>query len=966
MMYHNTTETYRDGWLICHDPQNVGKEQGWQRGIPEEGAKPCVVPSFAHQSFCYEHGIFWYQKRLTTRLRPDADHAVILCIGAADFLCETYLNGSRVGLHRGTENPFRYDVTELLNYDEENLLVFRVSKPYSEDVDGYNFYQIPHRNQRPDVIWPGHCQNEVGISGEVTLSLQPKCRIEDMYLVGNMQTCAVDIVYTLHTEAAQPRTARMITRVGNKRTGQVCNSCTATVELVPGETKYSLSVPLDDVQLWSVDDPFLYYVQAELITPRADGCGEVCHTLVRHTGFRDFRVGEDGFFYLNGKRIFLRCSHTGNAFPYSTHAIPPSPDMVRRDLYMAKASGLNMVRFISGAALPDQLDYADELGLMIYEEPVASWLTQNGPLSEELYTYDLVTMLERDRSHPSICIWGMLNETGPTPPFDECCRYGRELLPLVRTYDNSRLVLYSSGRFDGDSFTGSVANPGSDTWQCLWNREDENDPTHVTWRPPNPGAFFENVGDIHIYPRYPVSKYDRNLIRTVGCDVKRPVFLSENGTGSLFDTVWLTKMFDQLGIDKNLPDVRQIYHMNDCLMQDLKRYGFAQEYAFPQGMMQESYRLHARHRAYNFDMIRANPYINGYSITGLLDHSICGEGLWTMMREWKPGCVDAMQNGLAKLKWCMFFDDMHFYAGRPVRFEALIANEDQLAERDYPVCFRILGEAGVLWERKSVLHPTAEQLKGFSVPVLDEMITLHVPTGKYRMYADIEGAAVMDHYLDFYVTNEADITTDAKQIVGVGLGEQTAALLARVGVTVKSLQTAERQAPAVVLVDTVPETEREALFSVLNEMAMQGSRVVFANRHVLGGPSGATHYLAVDNAPILGGEADWLYHQEYLAKRQHPYFTGLPCGMMDWEYWIYMINGYHFKHGAIPDVTAAASFGTGCINPDGYYGGFNIGTYRKGKGAITINSFNLVENIGINPAADRLLLNILDTEAAAL
>jgi len=959
-MFHNNCDIMREGWLIQHDPDDVGKAQAWKDGIPEEGAKECIVPSFGHQSFCDKYGIFWYQKRFATKFKPNDDQVVLLRIGSADFTTEAYLNGKLVGTHRGNENPFEFGVTDALDYEGENLLVIRVGKPWAKDVDGYNFWQVPHRNQRMDIIWPGHCHNESGISGQVELALLPKLRITDMYIIANMKTSSVDVEYTVHSDYTESCVTTLTTRVGNKRTGEQCNEDSCVKRFEKGDTKLSVSVKLDDVQLWSTDDPFLYFVHAELVS------GERVHRLARHTGFREFKVGEDGFFYLNGKRLFVRCSHTGNSFPYSTHAIPPSPDFVRRDLYMAKASGLNTVRFISGTCLPDQLDYADELGLLIYEEPTASWLTQNGPLSREFYSYDLVQMILRDRSHPCICIWGMLNETVPTPPFDECCRWGRELLPLLREYDQTRLVLYSSGRFDGDAFTGSVSNPYSSKWECLWNREDENSTEHSVWTPPNPGAFFENVGDIHIYPRLPVNKYDRNLIRTVGCDVKRPVFLSEFGTGSLFDTVWLTKMFDQLHINKEIPDVKQIYHMNDCFMKDLKTYGFEEEHAFPQVIMRESQKLHSRQRAYNFDMVRSNPYMCGYSITGLLDHSICGEGLWTLMREWKPGCVDAMQNGFAKLKWCMFFDDMHFYAGKPIRFEAVIANEDQLEEKDYPVCFRILGEDGVVWEKKTVLHPTAEQLKTLSVPVLDEMITLDVPSGKYQMHADIEGAAVMDSQLDFYVTNEEDITATVEKIYISPINEKTVELLNKQGIAFDAVENADEAIPAVVLVDWVPEEQREALFAKLVAMARNGSRIFFANRHIFNGPSGNTHFLPIENKPVIAGEADWLYHQEYLAKRKNPYFKGLPKGIMDWEYYMYLVNGMHFKGGQTPDVTSAASFGTGCINPDGYYGGFNIGTYRIGKGAITVTSYNLVENIGINPAADRLLLNILSAEDAAL
>ena len=92
----------------------------------------------------------------------------------------------------------------------------------------------------------------------------------------------------------------------------------------------------------------------------------------------------------------------------------------------------------------------------------------------------------------------------------------------------------------------------------------------------------------------------------------------------------------------------------------------------------------------------------------------------------------------------------------------------------------------------------------------------------------------------------------------------------------------------------------------------------------------------------------------------------MPCGIMDWDYWIYMINGADFRNSPAPDEVASASFGPGNINEQGYEGGFNIGTYRIGKGALILNSYNLVENIGLNPAADHLMINILNEEAARL
>ncbi len=77
-------------------------------------------------------------------------------------------------------------------------------------------------------------------------------------------------------------------------------------------------------------------------------------------------------------------------------------------------------------------------------------------------------------------------------------------------------------------------------------------------------------------------------------------------------------------------------------------------YAFPEDMLRDSQRLHARQRLLGFDPIRSNPHICGYNLTGMLDHGMTGEGLWTFWREWKPGIVDALSDGWAPLRWCLF------------------------------------------------------------------------------------------------------------------------------------------------------------------------------------------------------------------------------------------------------------------------------------------------------------------------
>ena len=159
-------------------------------------------------------------------------------------------------------------------------------------------------------------------------------------------------------------------------------------------------------------------------------------------GFRDFRF-DNGYFRLNGRRLFLRCSHTGNHCPVGLQ-MPPDPDMLRRDLLNVKVMGFNAIRFIAGMATRYQLDLCDEIGLLVYEEHFGSWVLGDSPQMAERYDRALTEMILRDRNHASVVMWGLLNETSDGPVF----RHAAATLPLVRSLDDTRMVMLNSGRWD--------------------------------------------------------------------------------------------------------------------------------------------------------------------------------------------------------------------------------------------------------------------------------------------------------------------------------------------------------------------------------------------------------------------------------------------------------------------------------------------------------------------------------------
>ena len=100
--------------------------------------------------------------------------------------------------------------------------------------------------------------------------------------------------------------------------------------------------------------------------------------------------------------------------------------------------------------------------------------------------------------------------------------------------------------------------------------------------------------------------------------------------------------------------------------------------------------------------------------------------------------------------------------------------------------------------------------------------------------------------------------------------------------------------------------------------------------------------------------ADWLYHKECVAKA-HPIFDGLQDkGIMDHDFYGAVISQRILEDIADSDDVAAAAFQTGP-----YYSGIMLASYPLVAGRFLVNTFDVIENVGSHPAADRMLLNMV-------
>ena len=915
------------------------------------------MPGIIQQVYRNYHGVAWYWHSF--RVEGDAystDQRLLLRFGAVDYHATVWLNGKYIGEDEGGEVSFEFDVTDAIRRGQHNLLAVRVLNPTLEPIDGYALKETPHSNKTYP-LRPGSGYNSGGIVYPVELRLVPTAHIADLFVRPSVNSGVIVASVTIHNSQPADETGMLALSVSPSLGGRPINITEQMVHLPCGLSEHELLVTVPGPRLWNLDDPYLYTVSASV------KAGSVSHEHAVRCGFRDFCV-VDGFFHLNGKRVFLKSTHTGNALPGGP-GVPMVTGFARRDMLYAKASGFNMVRFIAGTAQPEQLDFCDEIGLMVYEECRAAWLLEDSPQMGKRFDRNTLGMVRRDRNHPSITIWGLLNETGIGPVF----QHAVDFLTKLRDLDPTRLVVLSSGRWDAQLTIGTVSNPGSGVWEPLLGAEGPDAPivdSAIGTLGKDDVAFIEGAGDAHLYPPVPLAQRSIDLVRAMGLDTK-PVYLSEFGIGSLFNVINEWRYCEQAGLRPDLVDVASLREQSEAFIKDWETLGFDGVYAFPEDMLRESQRLHTRQRAITFDLVRSNPQINGYNLTGMLDHGMTGEGLWTFWREWKRGTYDAVADGWAPLRWCLFVDPLHGYSGREFTVEAVLASEDALAPGDYPARFRIVGPGGVVWDRRSTV--TIPAPAPLAVPVLLEKVKVEGPAGQYILAANLEsGGAPRAGRLAFHVSDTDSLPVIDQTVTQWGLDSQTQDWLQVHGLACRVLDPGSAPNGELILVGfPAPDENKPAHWTVLAERVTSGSVVLFLDPQVFDeGSYGKTWLSSVTDAQ-LAWFTDWLYHKECVAKR-HPVFDGLPGpGILDWDYYGPIIPHYVFEWQSPPDETIATSFTTGHHRfASGYSSNLLTAMYRLEKGCFILNTLGILKNLDNHPAADRLLLNLVRYAARKL
>ncbi|XHR29770.1 MAG: glycoside hydrolase family 2 TIM barrel-domain containing protein [Chthoniobacteraceae bacterium] len=378
---------------------------------------------------------------------------VLLHCGVIGYDAVVFVNGREAGRHKGDFTPCEFDVTDVVHAGK-NQIAIRVLSDFGPDRGN-----VPSASHVYGAQW-GFADIKGGLWQSVSLRLEPSLRFLYFRINPNLADDSISIDYAIDNKTGSEAVLNLgfVVSTALKSTPNKVNAAVepGTVSLKLGENTGALTCKLDHPVRWSPEDPFLYYLTGYLKT--RDGL--VVSAKVERFGFRDFRV-IDGKFHLNGKRIYL-FGESFSSSSYGGRSRSPEEDMqhLRNRFARLKSFGVNTLRNAHMPALPDALEVADEMGLMIYNE--WGWCFTNKidePAFQKNNDRELIEWLARDYNHPSVVMWSGGNEVIHKDK-PEIMRQLDRQVDVIRKFERQDRPV---GSFSGSASWGSFGSGARNT-----------------------------------------------------------------------------------------------------------------------------------------------------------------------------------------------------------------------------------------------------------------------------------------------------------------------------------------------------------------------------------------------------------------------------------------------------------------------------------------------------------------------
>jgi hypothetical protein len=347
-------------------------------------------------------GVSWWYRTVAIPA-SSSPRRIILRFDSVRMRAEVYVNSRLVGYDLVGNTPFVVDLTGAVRPGDTIRLAVRVTDP------GGNFdWRDGNTIKWGNVQVPGS-HGFGGITGRVGLISSDPVYVDDVYVQNTPAVTGVNAEISVHNSTASEVRRNIEVRVVERRhpSAEIFRQI-IKARLKPGVNVIPVKVSAPKAKLWDTENPNLYVFEVSLKK------GVQLTDVERQSfGFRWFEptgIGEDAVFRLNRNRIVLRTAISWGYWP--VNGIFPTPELAEKQIRVAKEMGLNMLNFHRAIGQPVVLEKADELGLLYYEEPGNYRSAGDDPFAQSLVREKLLRMVRRDRNHPSLVVYNMINEMG--------------------------------------------------------------------------------------------------------------------------------------------------------------------------------------------------------------------------------------------------------------------------------------------------------------------------------------------------------------------------------------------------------------------------------------------------------------------------------------------------------------------------------------------------------------------------
>ena len=349
----------------------------------------------------------WYRKHFTLPQNSEGKRVTIRFDGIAGK-STVYLNGCLMYHNFSSYNTFEVDISDVVRYDEENVLSVYVN---TEEFEGWwyqggGIYRDVYLTVTEPVaidLWGVYCPYKKVSDTDWEINFQTTV------LNSDYEDCAVNIKSYVSDEN------------GN---------CVLTAEgygEIPAreKAKVNYSGVIENPMLWDTDNPKLYTVKTKLYKN-----GEEIDENTTRTGFRTVEISAENGLLLNGKKVYINgvCAHQD--FGLTGLAVPEN--IAKYKISLIKEMGANGYRTSHYQQTSYYMDAFDEMGFLVMNE--ARWFESTKESFEQIES-----LVKRDRNRPSVIFWSTSNEE-PNHITDVGKRIHKAVAAHIRKFDNTRYI----------------------------------------------------------------------------------------------------------------------------------------------------------------------------------------------------------------------------------------------------------------------------------------------------------------------------------------------------------------------------------------------------------------------------------------------------------------------------------------------------------------------------------------------